>query len=158
MNRAVFVRAVPRGLRGCSLHIYSVVNQDMSGQRAEGGPRLSAALLLLLGTGVLLLCNQFFLGKIAERQFTVSLTLHVPQVGPGFVAQYRLAESIKPALFVIVVWVRFHHFSPPFCWGIGWYFPFPLLSIRRHPLLPANRLLFENFFKICLVLRTTRKK
>ena len=64
MNRAVFVRAVPRGLRGCSLHIYSVVNQDMSGQRAEGGPRLSAALLLLLGTGVLLLCNQFFLGKI----------------------------------------------------------------------------------------------
>ena len=67
MNRAVFVRAVPRGLRGAPSHIYSVVKPGYVGKREEAAPERGPP--SLLGTGVLLLCNQFFLGKRRDGHF-----------------------------------------------------------------------------------------
>lgn len=66
---------------------------------------------------------KLMLRQVAEHRFTISLTLHIPQISPCLVLQHFFAKGIKLALS-IVAGDSFHHFHPLSVGGLGGSLPF----------------------------------
>ena len=66
---------------------------------------------------------QLMLRQVAEHRFTISLTLHIPQISPCLILQHFFAKGIELALS-IVAGDSFHHFHPLSVGGLGVSLPF----------------------------------